>query len=61
MKKKLSLKNLKVFKLSDQEKSNVEGGGDPGKLPSCKNSGLNSCNDTSAWPINCNSTLRHGC
>ncbi|MFW0739756.1 hypothetical protein [Flavobacterium sp. T12S277] len=61
MKKKLSLKNLKVFKLSDQEKSTIEGAGDPGKLPTCRNSGLNSCNDTSAWPINCNSTLKYGC
>lgn len=61
MKKKLTLKSLKVFKLSDQEKNTINGGTDPGKLPTCKNSGLNSCNDTSAWPINCNTTVKTPC
>lgn len=48
--KKLSLKNLKVLKISDKEKTAITGG-----YASCNNSGCMSCNTTSAWPINCGS------
>lgn len=46
--KKLSLKNLKVLKISDKEKATITGG-----YGTCGNSGDMSCNTTSAWPINC--------
>jgi hypothetical protein len=49
--KKLSLKSLKVVKLTDQEKSTITGGSGYGA--SCNNSCANSCNQTSAWPIDC--------
>ncbi|MBJ2125981.1 MULTISPECIES: hypothetical protein [unclassified Flavobacterium] len=56
MKKKLSLKSLKVVKLSDQEKSTITGGSG-----TCGNSGANSCNQTSVWPINCYTTMVFSC
>lgn len=49
--KKLSLKNLKVVKISDQEKATITGGSGTsysyGSEAMC-------CNYTSSWPINCN-------
>ncbi|WP_278021351.1 hypothetical protein [Flavobacterium ginsengisoli] len=54
--KKLSLKSLKVVKLSDKEKATITGGS-----ATCYNSGLNSCNQTSAWPINCRTTYTTTC
>lgn len=54
--KKLSLKSLKVVKLTDQEKTTITGGS-----ANCGNSGLNSCNQTSAWPINCVTTVNVRC
>ena len=51
--KKLELKNLKVKKLTSDEKSNVNGGGER----TCHNSGLDSCNYTSAAPIRCFSEM----
>ena len=47
--KKLSLKNLKVLKISDKEKSTIMGG----YGASCNGSCAMSCNNTSAWPIDC--------
>lgn len=45
--KKLSLKNLKVLKISDLEKSKITGGsGEPTSAI---------CNAVSVWPVQCNS------
>jgi hypothetical protein len=54
--KKLSLKNLKVMKISDAEKISIKGG-----YGSCSNSSANSCNQTSAAPINCWTTTVKSC
>lgn len=54
--KKLSLKNLKVLKISEKEKKSITGG-----YGTCGNSGANSCNQTSAWPINCWTTMVKPC
>jgi hypothetical protein len=48
--KKLSLKNLKVVKISDKEKTSILGGA---MTASCNGSCAMSCNQTSAWPIDC--------
>ena len=49
--KKLELKNLKVVKLTNEEKSKVN----EGLKRTCDNSGKMSCNETSAAPITCSS------
>ncbi len=55
--KKLSLKSLKVVKLSDKEKTTITGGSNSAGL----NSECMSCNTTSTWPINCNTTMNTRC
>ena len=53
--KKLSLKSLKVVRLSDKEKSNISGGSGNCQYNS------SSCGTTSTWPVNCNSTMNKAC